>query len=104
MLYCDGMKRIAGVRMVPCYRQVGRSGGMADAMDSKSIVRKYVRVQVPPPAPEHPEEGNLQTIVVSRFPLIYGISLTRICIWEYMRFKIILPIILHVYIPVHNFT
>ena len=28
-----------------------RSGGMADAVDSKSIVRKDVRVQLPPPAP-----------------------------------------------------
>ena len=30
---------------------LGRSGVMAAAADSKSAVRKYVRVRVPPPAP-----------------------------------------------------
>gem|GEM_PF-4411776 len=39
-----------------CYQPIslvarqGRSGGMADAADSKSAVREYVRVQVPPSA------------------------------------------------------
>src|SRR5207302_1595661 len=31
----------------------GGRGGMADAADSKSVVRKDVGVQVSPPAPEH---------------------------------------------------
>ena len=34
--------------MVYLYKNLCRSGGMADAMDSKSIVRKDVRVRVPP--------------------------------------------------------
>jgi hypothetical protein len=53
MLYCDRTKRIAGMRVVPFHRQVRRSGGMADTMDSKSIVREDVRVRVPPSAPRH---------------------------------------------------
>jgi hypothetical protein len=31
----------------------GGRGGMADAADSKSVVREDVGVQVSPPAPEH---------------------------------------------------
>lgn len=32
-------------------KQICWSGGMADAMDSKSIDRKVMRVRLPPPAP-----------------------------------------------------
>lgn len=31
----------------------GRSGGMADATDSKSVVLRDMRVQVPPPVPNN---------------------------------------------------
>ena len=37
---------------------------MADAMDSKSIVRKGVRVQIPPPAPENLNSPHLWAILI----------------------------------------
>lgn len=37
----------------PLSADSSRSGGMADAEDSKSFVRKDVWVQIPPPAPHH---------------------------------------------------
>lgn len=44
------LKPLIGVRVpVPEYNLEGRSGGMVDTTDLKSVARKGVRVQVPPP-------------------------------------------------------
>src|SRR5689334_11129298 len=40
-----------GKRLTSCRIVASRSGGMADAADSKSVGRKAVWVRLPPPAP-----------------------------------------------------
>ena len=50
------MRSRALPKMARIARPECRGGGMADAEDSKSSVRKHVRVQVPPSAPELPRD------------------------------------------------
>ncbi len=50
-------------------RVAGRSGGMADAVDSKSIAREGVRVQVPPSAPKY---GKPPVIAIGGFSIYMG--------------------------------
>ena len=54
--------------------RVSRSGGMADAADSKSVGLKTVRVQVPPPA--HPWNISVpRFFIVLKKPLKKGMGL-----------------------------
>ena len=48
------------------FRKKRRSGGMADAMDSKSIVGDNVWVQVPPSAPNNPARQAASRIIFFR--------------------------------------
>ena len=45
-------------------QNICRSGGMADALDSKSSVGNYMRVQVPPSAPNESNPNKYERIAL----------------------------------------
>ena len=69
-LVCDGECGV--IFLLP-----SRGGGMADATDLKSVVRKDVRVRLPPSAPFQISRFK-KLVFVSRIVHVNGIRLLRI--------------------------